>query len=178
MKSFSLWDAGLAAQLLALLALISWPIFGWAPPEIHHNNSVPAVVARYTPPQGQNLRLRPPQAPARVNIPAPTATPSRGNSGALVWVTVTAYTAGMESTGKVPGDPGYGITASGTRARAHHTVAMNGLPFGARVFIPKFGRWYIVEDRIGYGTDLDIYMDSLSLARKFGRQRLRVIVED
>jgi 3D (Asp-Asp-Asp) domain-containing protein len=58
------------------------------------------------------------------------------------------------------------------------TVAMNGIPFGTRVFIPGIGE-RIVQDRIGHGTQLDIYMgQDRQKALNFGRQKLKVIVRN
>ena len=53
---------------------------------------------------------------------------------------VTAYTAGPESTGKHPGHPLYGVTASGERVRQGAIAASRSLPFGTRVYIPGYGR--------------------------------------
>lgn len=57
---------------------------------------------------------------------------------------VTAYT--DRTCGKEPGDPAYGITASG--AKTHHgALAADGrVPFGTPVFVPGYG-WGAVEDR-------------------------------
>lgn len=97
---------------------------------------------------------------------------------------VTAYTAGYESTGKRPGDPGYGLTYSGTRAQQWRTVAAGrNIPIGTRVFIPELaekpnGGIFIVEDRGGAisNAHLDIYMDSLWEARQWGRRHLEVLL--
>ena len=54
-----------------------------------------------------------------------------------------------------------GITASGTRPVAGRTVAMSGLPFGARVYIVGIG-YRIVEDRgVGPGC-IDIFCNNHS----------------
>lgn len=92
---------------------------------------------------------------------------------------VTAYTAGPESTGKRPGDPGYGITASGAPVREGHTLACPPeMPFGTRVYIPHFGRTFTCEDRGGAirGNRLDVYMESVEDARQFGRRELKAEV--
>lgn len=52
------------------------------------------------------------------------------------------------------------------------------IPFGTRVHIEGMGD-YVVEDRVGYGTDFDIYAgggDCESRASNFGRHHLRVTV--
>lgn len=91
--------------------------------------------------------------------------------------TVTAYTAGPESTGKRPGDPAYGITASGKRVKEGRTLACPPeLPFGTEVYIPYFDQTFVCEDRGGAikGKRLDVYMESREQALKFGKRKLEV----
>jgi 3D (Asp-Asp-Asp) domain-containing protein len=100
-----------------------------------------------------------------------------------LWQTfeVTAYTAGEESTGKQPGDDGYGITASGERVRENYTLACPpSLPFGQRLEIEGIGE-RVCTDRgsaIKEGR-LDIYIPELKDALAFGRQTVEVrIIEE
>jgi 3D (Asp-Asp-Asp) domain-containing protein len=89
---------------------------------------------------------------------------------------VTAYTAGPESTGKQPGDVGYGITASGEYVRENYTLACPpSLPFGQRLEIEGIGE-RVCTDRGGSIKEgrLDIYIAELEEARQFGRQWLNV----
>ena len=55
------------------------------------------------------------RSPSTIPIPAPIPASIPVPITAFRWhlATVTAYTAGPASTGKQPGDPGYGITFSG-----------------------------------------------------------------
>ncbi|WP_077328722.1 LysM peptidoglycan-binding domain-containing protein [Virgibacillus siamensis] len=95
--------------------------------------------------------------------------------------TITAYTAGYESTGKHPGDPGYGITASGTVVEEGRTIACpQALDFGTKIHIIKWDETYVCEDRGSSITngDLDIYMRDLDDALRFGVQELQVKVWD
>lgn len=99
---------------------------------------------------------------------------SRQSTGEMY--TLTAYTAGPESTGKRPGDPGYGITASGARVQEGVTVACPpSLPLGTVVEIEGLGK-RICHDRGGAikGKKLDVYMESLTEARQFGVQKRKV----
>ena len=85
--------------------------------------------------------------------------------GEWVLMEVTAYTAGYESCQKTPGDPGYGITASGKPVKEWYTLAAGpSIPFGTKIYIPEFMKTFVVEDRGGAITDrhLDIYMERLS----------------
>jgi 3D (Asp-Asp-Asp) domain-containing protein len=100
-----------------------------------------------------------------------------------LWQTfeVTAYTAGPESTGKQPGDTGYGITASGEHVQANYTLACPpSLPFGQRLEIEGIGE-RVCTDRgsaIKEGR-LDIYIPELKDALAFGRQTVEVrIIEE
>jgi 3D (Asp-Asp-Asp) domain-containing protein len=90
---------------------------------------------------------------------------------------VTAYSNHVASTGKRPGDRGYGITASGKQTEEGVTVACGpDLEFGTRVEITELERTYTCEDRGGAITErhLDVYMASEKRAKQFGRQTLRV----
>jgi len=56
-----------------------------------------------------------------------------------------------------------GITASGTKATAGKTIAMEGVPIGTTVYIEALGEFRVVEDRFGNPakTDcIDIFVDS------------------
>ena len=90
---------------------------------------------------------------------------------------VTAYTSGPESTGKSPGDPGYGVTASGTTAGPGTLAAPGNISFGTRMYVPGYG-WGTVEDRGGaiQGSHLDVWFETVAEARRWGRQTLGVIV--
>jgi 3D (Asp-Asp-Asp) domain-containing protein len=93
----------------------------------------------------------------------------------------TAYTAGPESTGKHPGDVGYGVTASGKHVRENYTLACPpSLPFGQRLEIEGVGE-RVCTDRGGAIKEgrLDVYIAELEEARQFGRQWLNVrIIEE
>ncbi|GAB2550561.1 LysM peptidoglycan-binding domain-containing protein [Gracilibacillus alcaliphilus] len=104
-----------------------------------------------------------------INIPDATGTP----------FTVTAYTAGPESTGKEPGDPAYGITASGEVVEEGRTIACpQSLPFGTKIHIPNLDETYVCEDRGSAITNgyLDIYIEDLNKALEFGVQELQAKV--
>ncbi|GIO17278.1 hypothetical protein J18TS1_03780 [Oceanobacillus oncorhynchi subsp. incaldanensis] len=93
--------------------------------------------------------------------------------------TVTAYTAGPESTGKEPGDPAYGITASGEEVEEGRTIACpQSLPFGTKIHIPEQDETYVCEDRGSAITNghLDIYKEDLDDALEFGVQELQAKV--
>lgn len=104
------------------------------------------------------------KAPTLAPEPEPEQPPYR-----VIFANVSAYTSDSDECGKNDG-----ITASGVVARSHHTVAMDGVPFGTVVEIE--GNLYVVEDRFGGGyTDrIDIFMDTKAEAFQWGRRRLDV----
>lgn len=80
-------------------------------------------------------------------------------------VTATGYTAGIESTGKEPGHPEYGITYSGVKVRRDYvsTIAadLKQFPIGSILYIPGYG--YGVVADIGSaikGKKIDLYFDT------------------
>jgi 3D (Asp-Asp-Asp) domain-containing protein len=79
----------------------------------------------------------------------------------------TAYDLSYESCGKLPGDPGYGITNLGTSAATGRTIAVDPkvIPLGSRVYISfsddydSMNGIYIAEDtgRLIMGNSVDIF---------------------
>jgi len=69
-------------------------------------------------------------------------------------------------------------TASGEHVYVGE-VAMNTLPLGTRIVVSPavFGRSrFRVEDRIGWGSQIDFYNPSCAAAVQFGRRTIRVRV--
>jgi 3D (Asp-Asp-Asp) domain-containing protein len=82
-----------------------------------------------------------------------------------IWASSTCYSQGT-------------VTASGEHVRVG-IVAQNTLRFGTLIRLdhPAFGRrYYRVEDRIGSGSDLDIYNPSERACIDYGRRRLSYTV--
>ncbi|REK69209.1 3D domain-containing protein [Paenibacillus paeoniae] len=88
-------------------------------------------------------------------------------------VTLTAYSAGVASTGKDKDHPDYGITASGTRVKEGRTIAVDPkvIPIGWWVYIEGLG-FRRAEDKGSAvkGNKIDIYFDSNNYATKFGKK--------
>lgn len=97
-----------------------------------------------------------------------------GVKGVLNNVTLTAYSADFASTGKNKGDPGYGITASGTKVSEGRTIAVDEdvIPMGWWVYIDGIG-FRRAEDKGSAikGKKIDIYFDSENHAKKFGSKK-------
>ncbi|MDR1067471.1 MAG: G5 domain-containing protein [Clostridiales bacterium] len=90
----------------------------------------------------------------------------------------SAYTAGYESTGKNPGDPGYGVTASGMLVKKG-VVAVDPavIPLGTKLYVEGYG-YAVAADTGGSikGEKIDLYYENLSDAIKFGRRQIEVYV--
>jgi 3D (Asp-Asp-Asp) domain-containing protein len=88
--------------------------------------------------------------------------------------TLTAYTAGAESTGKTPSHPEYGITFSGVRAEEGRTVAVDPkiIPLGSTVYIEGVGIRKAEDTGSAIkGSKIDVFMNDVSEARTFGVKR-------
>jgi uncharacterized protein YabE (DUF348 family)/3D (Asp-Asp-Asp) domain-containing protein len=89
-------------------------------------------------------------------------------------VTLTAYDAGFESTGKTKGDAQYGITYSGTTVKEGRTIAVDPkvIPMGWWVYIEGYGFRRAEDKGSGVkGKHIDIYFDDGDYANKFGKKR-------
>lgn len=90
----------------------------------------------------------------------------------------TAYTNDYASTGKRPGDPYYGITASG-RVAKRGVVAVDPrvIPLGTELYIEGYG--YAVAGDTGgaiKGNKIDLFMDTTAECMNFGRRNITVYV--
>ncbi|MCM8710716.1 3D domain-containing protein [Clostridium sp. SYSU_GA19001] len=93
----------------------------------------------------------------------------------------TAYTADYKSTGKRPGDPGFGRTATGTRARrdisGYSTVAVDPrvIPYGTKMYIEGYG-YAIAEDTGGAikGNKIDVFFNSNAECMQWGVRTVTV----
>ena len=90
----------------------------------------------------------------------------------------TAYTAGLCCTGKGPGHPLYGITASGRRVE-HGIVAVDPsvIPLGTRLYVEGYGFALAADTGSAIrGYKIDLFMYNLNDARRFGRRDITVFV--
>jgi len=94
----------------------------------------------------------------------------KGKSGKSFAAHVSAYTAAADETG----GSGDGITASGARVQANHTIACpKSYAFGTKVHFDGYGT-FVCQDRGGAikGNRFDMYMHTKSEAFSFGRRTL------
>ncbi len=96
----------------------------------------------------------------------------------------SAYDLSFASTGKRPGDRGWGITASGTKARPG-VVAVDPrvIPLGTKLYIQSLDGskdygFAIAEDKGGAikGNRIDLFYDSNAAAMNFGRRQVKVFI--
>lgn len=131
--------------------------------------------------QGQSSKAASP-AKTTANL-APVT--SRGKSFAYknsYLMIATAYDLSYASTGKMPGMPGYGITASGTKARVG-AVAVDPavIPLGSKLYIEyadgSGGYGYATAEDTGSaikGYRVDLFFNSYQECIEFGRKRVIV----
>jgi len=98
----------------------------------------------------------------------------------------TAYDLSYESCGKYPGDPAYGITFSGTKARPG-VIAVDPriIPLGTKVYIESLDYtadygFAIAEDTGSAikGYRVDLFIGSNREALRYGRRNVRVYILD
>lgn len=90
-----------------------------------------------------------------------------------IWGNISAYCPCAKCCGKTNG-----ITASGVRASANHTIAASSAySFGTKIEIEGLGI-FTVEDRGGaiQGNKIDVFFNSHQEALNFGRKQLRIRV--
>lgn len=98
------------------------------------------------------------------------------NTDKPIEMTVTAYDNSFQSTGKHPGDKGYGITYTGTKAHwGVCAVDRHVFPLGTSFYIQNYG--YCVAADIGSGIKgyhIDVWMKSRKKALEWGNRKRKV----
>ncbi|EPS51617.1 3D domain-containing protein [Clostridium botulinum] len=116
---------------------------------------------------------------------------SRGGSvtgtpgGRSLRMRATAYTSSYEDTGKSPGSPDFGVTATGTTARrnsgGYSSIAVDPrvIPLGTKLFVEGYG-YAIAEDTGGAikGNVIDLYFDSNVEVSNWGSRWVNVYILD
>ncbi len=99
-----------------------------------------------------------------------------------VSVVATGYTANVESTGKHPGHPQYGITYSGVKVRRaqYSTIAADPsvFPLGTILFIPGYGYGVVADTGSAIkGHKIDLYFETVKqVYDQWGKQKVDVKV--
>ncbi|MFP4978011.1 3D domain-containing protein [Paenibacillus sp. CN-4] len=126
---------------------------------------------------GRNVRT-----PAKPGTSLPVAAPAPEQIIRTLKVTATGYTAGVESTGKSPGHPEYGITYSGVKVRrdknAVSTIAADPkvLPLGSILYIPGYGYGIVADTGSAIkGRKIDLYFATTKqVYREWGKKTVDV----
>ncbi|HEY4554310.1 MAG TPA: 3D domain-containing protein [Bacillaceae bacterium] len=97
-------------------------------------------------------------------------------------VVATGYTAGVESTGKHPGHPLYGITYSGVKVKRdlYSTIAADPkvFPIGTVLFIPDYGYGVVADTGSAIkGHKIDLYYETVEeVYNEWGKKSVDVYV--
>lgn len=97
-------------------------------------------------------------------------------------VVATGYTAGVESTGKRPGHPQYGITFSGVKVRRDQvsTIAADTklFPIGTLLYIPGYGYGVVADTGSAIkGKRIDLYFETIKeVYEQWGKRTVDVKV--
>jgi 3D (Asp-Asp-Asp) domain-containing protein len=97
-------------------------------------------------------------------------------------VVATGYTAGFESTGKHPGHPSYGITASGVKVKRdlYSTIAADTsvFPIGTILFIPGYGYGVVADTGSAIkGNKIDLYYETVEdVYSQWGKKTVDVYI--
>ena len=97
-------------------------------------------------------------------------------------VVATGYTAGVESTGKNPGHPLYGITYSGVKVKRdlYSTIAADPkvFPLGTVLFIPGYGYGVVADTGSAIkGNIIDLYYETVAdVYNEWGKRTVEVYI--
>lgn len=107
---------------------------------------------------------------------------SKNTAPNVIEVVATGYTAGVESTGKRPGHPGYGITYSGVKVRRDQvsTIAADPklFPIGTLLYIPDYGYGVVADTGSAIkGNRIDLYFETIKeVYEQWGKRKVEVQV--
>jgi len=100
----------------------------------------------------------------------------------VIEVVATGYTAGIESTGKKPGHPQYGITFSGVMVCRDQvsTIAADPVlfPIGSLLYIPDYGYGVVADTGSAIkGNKIDLYFETIEdVYSQWGKRTVHVQV--
>jgi 3D (Asp-Asp-Asp) domain-containing protein len=127
----------------------------YAPPEPRYEDP-----AWYAPPTTALRRVPPTTRASRGAVQSPRAAAPAPSSADVRRVSSTAYCL-------------RGRMASG-RPTYSGAAAMNGVPLGSRWHVVELGRTFVIEDRIGHGSQFDIWFASCEAAIQYGRRTVTI----
>lgn len=143
--------------------------------ELDEPSTTRPVMARvaYAPQSPRPLRNEHGATPA----PAPDFQCPPGTQPETQRMLTTGYDNSYRSTGKNPGDRGYGVTASQTVAGSGTIAAPKNYPYGTAMYVPGYGAGK-VEDRGGAikNSHIDLWFPTEQAALEWGRRNKDVQV--
>lgn len=156
--------------LVVIVAICAAIVYGaYAPKRSIHAEAETQATERET----RITERETPAAETETEAETQTETWGAGREAKVIEIMATAYCPCVKCCGKTDG-----ITATGTKATAGRTVAVDPdvIPYGAEIVID--GHSYIAEDCGGAinGNDIDIYFDTHDEALQFGRQTLTAYI--
>lgn len=104
------------------------------------------------------------------------------HSDTVIEVVATGYTAGIESTGKKPGHPQYGVTFSGVMVCRDQvsTIAADPaiFPIGSLLYIPGYGYGVVADTGAAIkGNKIDLYFETIDdVYSQWGKRTVQVQV--
>lgn len=113
---------------------------------------------------------------------ATSASPQSTKNLHHIRVVATGYTAGVESTGKKPGHPQYGITYSGVKVRRDYvsTIAADPkvFPIGTVLYVPGYGYGIVADTGSAIkGRKIDLYFETRKqVFKQWGKRQVTVYV--
>ena len=130
---------------------------------------------------GANSSTTPPNAQQKSKQQSQTAATNngcpKGTTATTKKMKVTGYDNSKRSTGKSPGERGYGVTKSGAKAGPGTIAAPRQYQFGTIMIVPGYGRGTVL-DRGGaiQGAHIDLWFPTTKQAMDWGSQHITVTV--
>lgn len=90
-------------------------------------------------------------------------------TAAMLVASSTSYCPGSSGTTMADGTTVRWGSAASNRHRLGTRIRLHGASFRGR-------RTFVIRDRIGWGSDLDLWSPSCSASRSWGRRRVRYVV--
>lgn len=143
---------------------------------------IPALLLIFAITIGLNIPSYSELAEASNHKPAVRAQQENKDQPETVKVIATGYTAGVESTGKRPGHPQYGITFSGVKVRRDQvsTIAADTrlFPIGTLLYIPGYGYGVVADTGSAIkGNKIDLYFETIKqVYEQWGKRTVDVQV--
>ncbi|CAH0117850.1 putative protein YuiC [Paenibacillus sp. CECT 9249] len=184
--------------LIVVIAAVAVAMFGMAESRVYSQSLPPDVVSYlkqqkfqetyYTSDIRNHLMIaqEAPEVKEKPREPQSTtvSAPSQDQVLETVKVVATGYTAGVESTGKKPGHPEYGITYSGIKVRRDQagisTIAADPkvFPMGTILYIPGYGYGIVADTGSAIkGKKIDLYYNTTKqVYKEWGKKTVNVQV--